>query len=261
MSSWKELYDDYKDATLNYVENVVITPIDFMRKITRAQQKFQIDTRLVWRAATLQRAVDSLGNPLPWFNLPAEFLEHIEIRDNCGHTLLSQGYDQFRRNQETYRHHFTNTPDTYSIRLDSKPVRIDASPMPEQTHHGNARTFTIAENNKVLIHPLHPTDMEIDILYYPDLVAFSEVEPNWSLWFPIEINFDAMFNTTQMNNEVRKFEQGILNYAIAEVVKRSGSDNYKIFEKAYNDCVQECIALMPKLNRESQRDYYYAPFM
>ena len=98
MSSWKELYDDFKDATLNYTENVVITPIDFMRKITRAQQKFQIDARLVERAITIQRAVDSLGATLPWFNLPVDFLEHIEVRDNCGHTLLSQGYTQFRRN-------------------------------------------------------------------------------------------------------------------------------------------------------------------
>ena len=267
MSTWRELYDDYKAAILNYTENLVITEYDFMRKISMAQQQFQRDTKLVDFVTTINRALDQTGNPLNYFNLPQDLLEVIEVQDSKNKTLLMQEYTQYRRNQATWNNQHTNTPTHYDYRLD--PVSTINDPMIVQpihfpwredySCHNKSRLFTIVDyQQKLYVQPDDTSETKLTLAYYPDLEAFSEQSLQWANWFP-EPNFMPNFDTTGMNVLIRKWENAVLNYAIAKTIQQTGSANYQVYEKAYYIEVNKCIANKPNYFREGSRDYNFAP--
>ena len=244
MSSWKELYDDFKDQTQNYTEKVTVTENMFMRYISKGAQSFQRDTNYMESVAELARGRDQGNNEQEYFDVPYNLLIPIELQDSSGLTILPQSYGQFRRNIEVGGR---ETPFDYTI------------PFSPERANGDIRIYTIF-GRRLEVYPLYDTDTSVTLKYIPDLDAFSEVSQMWASFFPIETNFDHMFTNTGLPLDLRPYEDGILSYAISKFIKRQGNANYKVYEDEYRGHVKLAMENKPTLFTEGVRDYKMAPW-
>jgi hypothetical protein len=224
---------------------------------------FQRETNYVETIVSIPRA--TTGTPAvnaPWFQAPTDILEVIEVTDKNGYTLVSNSYIQFRRNQEVWSpNYWTSTPAVYEYRLSGRNSgniqdRSGRTWRPMADHQ--ARLFTILDN-RLIVHPDDITETALTMAYIPDLSAISSMSPAWNLWFPSS-NFMPLFISTGMMTELRPYEYGILNFAIAEFIRKQGSANFKFYEDIYRQEIQRAINNKPTLAKEMSRDYFFAPW-
>lgn len=238
MSTWRELYDDFRDKTTNYTEKLTVTPKQFMRYISQGIQSFQKDTRLMEALKEIPRAVDNSGNALTWFVPPFDLSEIVEIKDEYGHVFFSQEYGQYSQNIETSN---VDIPFSYAVNLDYE-----------------ARIFTMFAR-QIMIYPDYG-ETTLYMRYVPNLDAYSSNSPMWSSWFPEDNNFEIMFNGTGFPLSMREWEVPILEKTISDFIRRQGSQDWQFYDKSYKEAVLKCSQEKPTLYSRGQRNYNMAPW-
>lgn len=246
MSSWRELYDDFKDQTASYIEKLTITEKQFMRYISKALSSFQKDTALMEELRIVERAKDSNGTALSWFIPPYNLEVMTDVKDQSGASLLIRDYEQFA--------YYLNTgslmePHNLSKEYDYMP-----------------RLVTMF-SRQIMITP-DLGDERLYMRYIPNLDAYSSRSPMWASWFPEDQNFNISFNETGVPLDMLVWESAILDKAIADLLKRkvvgSPEDSnvpvYKIFEASYFSSVGKCIQDKPTLFRGGVRNYHNGPW-
>lgn len=236
-STFRELYSDFQNAVKNYTEQMTITEPQFMRDITKGLQDFQNKTRIFWSVATLDIGTDV--NFPEEFIMPPDCIEILEFRDINDLPIHQAGYTQHRKiiDQQRNNGKYLETPVDTQYRLRNL-----------YTDGGIMRTCTVI-NRRIILQPIDPTvDLQMTVVYVPDMSAYSEFSPQWALWNVSPSEFMRLFNTSGFALEVQQYENAFLNYAIASYIKAAVSRNYQIYEQNYLNEVEHA-----KLNK---RSYY-----
>jgi hypothetical protein len=244
-SLFAELYADFIDSAKVYQEKLDVTPISFMRRYTRAIQQFQRDTEYVEAIVDIAKAATP-----PYFILPRTAIRVLEVRDMNSRPILLNSYLQISRNLEIQGNRTYETPIDYDTRLQQYTQATALG-----TVYNREINFQDAAN--------HST---IRVYYVPDLPAFTapEAVPDlndiWAAWFPIETNFEAMFTTRRLHPAIAPFEEAFLDKALALYIRSLGNANYRVYEEAYKEEVQNAIILKPTYFKEAVADYFIAPY-
>lgn len=213
-STYQELYSDFLEQLALYTEKANVTDKQFMRYITIAAQEFQRLTKVVNSEKQLFRDNN--------FDLGDDILEIIELQDETGNKLLSMEYAQFRNEWERTGNPNSTPPtsiyDYYnSINRAETVFRYDIGrnpPDPGDDQYGiHTRIWTVLNNN-VLLYP-DQQDEILELHYHPDIHPFSRTSPQWSDWFPYDTNFATLFETRTLGPELAKWEQALVQRAIA----------------------------------------------
>lgn len=218
-STYSELYSDYLDNIKQYAEKLDVTPMSFMRALTRATQLFQRETEII------ETSVDITIDANNDFVMPTDVLRVLEVKDANNIILLFNEATQFTGNIEqmntgigeavTIRSHFTsNAP--------SAPKRL----------------VTI-HNRKLYISGFTAgTDTKLNIRYIPDIPAFSKNTNLWSAWFIDEDAFDVEFDTASILPGLSFYENALVDMATASFIKSQGNANYRVYETSFWQEVQ-----------------------
>lgn len=249
-STFKELYDEFKDAVKIYTEKLDITETAFVRLVSRGMQIFQRETEYIEKWARLSVIPNSENFPRP-----DDLLRIVELKDSAGLTLVSQGFVQFNRTQENMTVGILETPRDYSRHIMGlhRP--------------GLARIFTMFAQ-EIIIHP-YQGDQYIDLYYIPNLHPMSEKSSQWNTtdpntgqptgWYPLNTRFEIMFHNAMINYVLQPYEYAFLNFAIAEYIKSQGNINYKVFEEMFYMEIEKAKFNKPILFKEGSPQYCLAP--
>lgn len=256
-SSFAELYSDYIDKVKVYVEQLDVTPHQFMRELTRGMQKFQRETEYVESRTIIRKSNNE-------FLIPQDTIRILEVRDENGEYVLSQHYDQFVRNVDRYPRGFLETPTDFVLRTTRgtrrdiamqnrqlPALRTFPSPYPQ-------RLFTVVVGRIILYPPYDGNTL--NVLYIPDIHAFSRVSPQWQAWFAQPDSFDTLFATAQINPILAPYEDAFVKYAIMEYIRSKGSANFRVFEQEFWQEVERAKINKPTYHREAVADYFFAPY-
>lgn len=256
-SSFSELYSDYLDKIKGYVEQLDVTPQQFMRELTRGMQKFQRETEYVESRIQITATNGE-------FLIPQDTLRILEVRDENGEYILGQSYDQFVRNIDRWPRGYLETPTDFTLRTLRSPKAI--IPLPNRQLSIIDKMADIAQQRiwtavvgRIIVYPNY-TGTVLNVLYIPDIHAFSKNSPQWAAWFPESTNFDNLFNTAVINPILSPYEDCFVKYAIMEFIRSKGSANYKVFEKEFWDEVNRARINKPSYFHEAVSDYFFAPY-
>lgn len=245
-STFAELFSDFQDIARLYVEKLNVTELNFMRLYTRGIQDFQRKTEFVEKVMQVTRQ----QNP-PFFTMPLDAMRILEVRDADNKKILLQDFTQWYSGVDQIPTGKHRTP-TQHDRLQSE----------------TPTTLMSMWNREMAAFPAEDTDF-IVVHYIPDMQSITApANPTtptpfdtWAAWFPFDsANFDTQFRTTRLIPVLAPFEQAFLEYALAQFVRSAGSQNYIVFERTYNNAVQEAIANKPIYWKSGYRDYYMAPW-
>ena len=243
-STFKDLYDDWLDDIKLYKEKLDDTPPMFMRRITRAMQLFQRETEYIVSVATITKNAQA-----PFWVMPFNALSVIELKDQNGRDLLLQGIRQYSRNVAIQPTGVYRTPKTYDYNLPYDTVT------------------TLAGIYGREIYPQDDTNItSMTVVYIPDVPAFARPSNPanpwdiWAAWFPIDTNFQALFNTARIVAALAPYERAFVDHAVSTYLKSIGSANYKVFEQNFWDEVERGKINKPIYNKESLTGYMLAPW-
>lgn len=255
-SSFADLYSDYMDKIKAYVEQLDVTPQQFMRDLTRGMQKFQRETEYIEALVQLNR--DANGK----FISPDDVLRILEIRDADGHYILPQAYDQFVRNIDKWETGYLETPSDFTLRTTYStfaPLSYNQRILPGSVPGGlKQQRIWALRATEILIFPEY-TGSFIQLLYIPDIHAFSQSSSQWSAWFAAGA-FDNLFNGSVINPIIAPYEDAFVKYAIMEFIRAKGSANYRVYEQEFWVEVERAKVNKPIYNREMVADYFFAPY-
>lgn len=245
-STFAELFSDFQDIARLYTEKLNVTELNFMRLYTRGIQNFQRRTEYVEKIMRVNKQLTP-----PYFTLPLDALRVIEIREPDNKKVLLQDFTQWYNgvdNIPTGRNRVPTHHDYLNINKDTPLITV---------FDRELAGFPDIDVDYIIVH------------YIPDLPAITApVDPNnptvfdvWASWFPFDgVNFDTMFRTARTSPSLAPFENGFLEYALAQFVRSQGSANYKVFEQTYEQAVSEAILYKPTYWKSGLRDYYMAPW-
>ena len=251
MSTFVELFADFRDMVKVYVEELDVTELAFMRLITRAAQEFQRETEYLEAVADITRQQP----PAIPFTCPSNMIRPVSIRgvmQTSGGTVLTepfipQSLTQFRRNTDKAIDGYLETPTDYMYRIPS-------------LRGSTGRTIMVSIwQRELLTYPQFAGDI-IRMWYIPDIPAFSRGAAQWTSWFPLETNFKNLFTTAQFQPELMMYEQAIVDYAVAMYIKSKGSKNYQVFENNFKQAVGRAIENKPTQFTQGASDYSFAPW-
>jgi len=245
MSSFAELYSDYKNTIDNYVPKVNITEVQFMRDYTKGMQEFQRSTKLVEAFATLTVNVDET------FNAPRDMLFFTEAKDENNFTLVIQDFSQFARNQELWDDGQLVTPLDYALRMPE--YRQDFE------HGGRLLAYY---PRKFQVYP-YDDDTEIYLWYVPDLHAFSNLSFQWNTgtlaapagWFPLNTNFFDKFREAGVVWTLQPYEDTFLDWALMKFCENRHDDTALYYRKKYYEAVNRAILEKPTYMKEAVVEY------
>jgi hypothetical protein len=247
-STFRELYDDFKEQVVVYTAALPITENQFMRSYTRAIQIFQREAMYIDAGATLTKIDDGTGT-FEFFT-PDDFWQPIELKDASGYTIFPQEYTQQNRAIESdIGTGKIETAVDYSRRLGYRTDYAKAGNL--------ARSYTVYAR-RIWLYP-DLSDVTLHLKYVPDFHAFSVNSALWAAWQG-EINFSAMFNGTGLNPQISMYENTFLDYVIAQFLKRQGSSNYIVYEQSWQQFLKTSKELRPSFYSNGQRDYNFAPY-
>ena len=179
-STWSSLYSDFRSAVKIYTEKLDVTAVEFMRKISRAMQQFQRDTKMVESYAIL--TYDSTNE---YFMLPTDVMMIILVKDSNDYTIIQQDFTQFRRNIEQLETGRQTVPAKYSYKISREP---NADTNLYRIRNNNyypleqARMYSVYAGT-LLLYP-YLNDTTLKLWYYPDMPAFDRTAALWEDWFP-----------------------------------------------------------------------------
>ena len=247
-STFNELYSDFIDYTQSYTERLTVTPLQFMRGATRGMQIFQRETELV--SAMTKLIYDGSG-----FRLPDDVLVVQALFDAKTNTEIL--LNSFR--QQANSHEWRNG------RIDES--RRDFEQYKDRDRYGAVGHAPIASvvNRRVIIDGA--VSGEVLLYFTPDIQAFTQPKNNpplpsdhWAAWFPIEDNFQDMFETATCHADLAPYEQAFVYHATSEYLKSRGSANYGVYEGNYYEHIKAAKMNKPYMNKFSQSVYRFAPY-
>lgn len=264
-STFAEIYSEFQDAVKIYTTKLDITPLSFMRRLSRGMRHFQRETEYIQAAIILPIDANNL------FTVPNDLNRIIELKDDNGYTIVPQQNNQFFRNQEHWLDGKLETPSDYSIRMQNY-LRGQATFNPNRSlsRPGMSRMYTLY-NRVITIYPDYG-DTSLDLYYIPNIDAISQNSTQWVRdpanpgndplfdWYPITTQFDNRFRTSTLHPDIAPYEEAFLNYAIADYIKSQGSANYKVFEQVFLAEVERAKVNKPTYFKEGVRDYFMAPW-
>lgn len=247
-STFKELYDDFREGVKSYTAELDITKQGWMRLYTQAMRDFQKQTELIDKYVRIP--IDTTDNV---FYQPNDTIRILRVTDMDGLSLISNSFEQFVRNREVI------TNERYDYQRDNYTRRVIGTYRIEK-----ARLFTVY-NRTILIHPTTredgTTDTEIDVWYIPDLEPYSSNSSQWTEWFPYDTNFDTYFNTSSVNPILSRFEDVFNTLTKADFLESRGAKEIADgFRKAYQISVEKAYLNKPRYFTEGTVDYRFAPF-
>lgn len=273
-STFKEMYDDFVDSVKVYTEEMDVTPVLFMRWLSKAIQKFQRETLYIESYAQLNYDVN---NQL--FRIPPDFMMTIELKDNFGVTILQQGFQQQNRNVELWEGGYLETPTDYGMRIAGytaerlPPTAINSRDR-DLIIEGMPRMYNIY-NNILTIFPYYD-DTILHLWYYPEIQVFSITSEQWSTynpntgqydpnlplrWFPLNTQFPTMFTQSRLNPIISNYEEAFIDYAISRYLRSKGNANFRVFEQNFMEEVERAKLNKPVQEHEAVSEYMFAPYM
>ncbi len=248
-STFKELYDEFKDAVKIYTEKLDITETAFVRMLSRGMQIFQRETEYIEKWAEINVLPDSENFPLP-----DDVLRIIEMRDKNDLAFVMTEFTQFNRIRENIATGLIETPRDYTRHVYA-------------LRKGLARIFTVYAQ-EILIHP-YENDKSVKLYYIVNLHPMSEKSSQWNTvdpitgtptgWYPLNTRFETMFHNAMINYVLQPYEYAFLNFAIAEYIKSQGNINYKVFEEMFYVEIEKAKLNKPTLFKEGTPQYCLAP--
>lgn len=213
-STYSELYSDYLDNIKQYAEKLDVTPMSFMRAVTRATQLFQRETEIIETSYTIN--IDANKD----FVLPTDVLRIIEVSDVNNVVMLFNEATQFTRNIEQ----MTTTGLGEGVTIASHFTSID----PE-----NPKRLVTVHNRKLYISGFTTGDTKLNIRYIPDIPAFSKNVALWSAWFVNEDSFETEFDKDSILPGLSHYENAMVDMATAYFIKSQGNANFKVYEQSF----------------------------
>ncbi|MEM1966531.1 MAG: hypothetical protein QXO86_01475 [Nitrososphaerota archaeon] len=256
MSTFRELYDDFRAEVLLYVERAEVTEFVFMRYLTRGIQIFQRRTEYVVGTGMPQLHPNASGaNALVW-QVPADMLRAIEVfytptgDPTDAIRCVLQEYDQFIANVTRDPIGRLETPVDYSYWHDGRLKWIS----------GNYAPLATIYADELHIYPPQ-TSGSIILRYVPDLHAISSASPQWAPWFPLSANFIPLFNSAHINPRLAPYERTFVAYSLSIYLRSKGAESFLVYEREFEQGVQEAILNKASYFREAQLDYAMAPWV
>ena len=259
MSTYAELYDDFKDKIKWYTEKLDVTPFSFMRTFTEGVSNFQRETRYV------ENMVDILPDINGDFTIPDDYLYQVELRDINNKPILILDPLQFQRICDQWSTNRIETPVNYSYRISNRLVSGNSfAPFRDpdwldNVKGGLARFATIYQR-KLKWFPVHlQGDTKFTFWYIPELQVISRSASQWVNWFPHDANFEPLFYTQQLYPSLIPYEKGFVSYAVWKWLQSQGNVNYKVFENEYNVELARAKENKPIYYQEGVSVYNMAP--
>jgi hypothetical protein len=253
-STFAELYGDYQDTAKVYTEKLDVTPVTFMRQLTRGMQIFQRETEYVERVVVLSKAAGE-----PFWVVPQDMLRAVELREYINdetRPLIFQSYPQLSRNIEVNRSLHNNVPTTHDLRGTNQAGRGGwTSETKRASIYGR----------EIYMYPGYSGTL-IDLYYIPDILAFTQpanpvtAADQWAAWFPIETNFNPLFITARITPSLAPYESAFVDFALASFIKSKGSPNYQIYEQSFYQHIERAKLNKPQYYRQGAADYFLAPY-
>lgn len=270
-STFKELYDDFTDTVKIYTERMDVTPVSFMRMLTRGIQIFQRETHYIEAYTDI-----AISNGI--FQIPFDFMMAIEMKDANNYTLLEQEYTQLNRTAEKWQDGYLEVPTDYSMRMPeylsgSNPDGLFAGANGERVDESVHRMYAIY-NQSIVVFPNH-NDTALKLWYVPDIQAFSINSPQWSTydvttgtyaagislrWFPLDTQFLTMFTQSSINMVIAMYEDAFVDYAISRYLRSQSNPNYKEFLVSFWEDINRAKESKPVRNKEMVSEYMFAPY-
>lgn len=262
-STYQELYADFIQAIKSYTEQLVVTEVQFMRYLTRGQQKFQMKVELLNKAVI---ANDS--GTYPYYSYPPDLLRLdmvVEV-DEDGHEtnrVLRRSIEQSQRESK-------EIPLGTSVQT----RRWDMLLNPRYSGYAgftrgvsySSNTYTIIDNGIILSGERPPA---IAIYYIPDIPAFASPDPNqlamfnyWDDWYPIDdiTKFIYKFQNSRIKQGLDKYESAFVDYAIYEYLLSINNGNAKFYLDNFTSEVMYAIQQKPTAYSNLYRHYSVSPY-
>jgi hypothetical protein len=243
--TYRELFDDWRMAILNYTERATITPLYFMRLLTRGMSIFQRTTYIVREGIILDRADDKQP-----FYVPFQLHDILQLQDNYGNTIVRSTVESLNVNGNLtgLRHPTPIFPNQYNR------TYIERGFGPN-----TPRMFAFF-NDKVILLP-DRGDKLLYCLAVPVFAPIAETEEQWKEWFADEYSFEEKMNSEAIHPLFATYSEGLTGYAISEHLMYNGgievASAYKIRYEQERERAK-LDALAPSGSRAME--YRFAPF-
>ena len=259
-SSYMELYSDFRDDIKAYVQELDVTELSFMRRLTKGMQQFQQETEYV------KLIEEVVANEHGHFYLPYDIKriikiiwdghEDVQFVPN-GFTQLAENIARGDRKEEIRSNYLINKP-------------------------YNTQVVLFSDYNGFLVFDTKiPADATLRVFCVPDISPISDSGWLWNIpddttvtptiyksWYPlneiITVNgkqtsrFSYMMETNQMPRSMSLYESNILDYAISGYIKSKGSVNYKVYEEKFYTGISRAKAHEVSYFSNGVADYNFA---
>lgn len=234
-STFRELYDDFRDSIKVYTEKLDVTEMLFMRYLTRGMQVFQRETEYMETWLTVTK--DSQDR----FQVPNDSIHIVGVLDDSGNEMMLTDFQQFRRLLGLAENDYMETPVDYSMRLPTE-ARV------------------VSTWNRVFhFYPDYTKD-SITVHYIPDMEAISRSSNQWTAWFAADA-FETYFNTASLSPSFAPFEETFLDYALYRYFKTQGEIKHaQMYMQEFRAGIKRGTIEKPRYFREGRRPYQMAPY-
>lgn len=245
-STFEDLYSDFKSLAKIYTEKIDVTPLQFMRFLTRGLQIFQRKTELIETVLVLEQTGTA---PNQYYAVPEEMRRLVELRDVGDYPILIQDFEQYKRVVDKWEDAVTETPIDFLQKV-SYNVAKDGQ---------DCRVATIWDR-KILVYPW-VNDANLSLWYIPDVQTISPNSFQWSVWFDgTDETFNSYFRTASIADPLLPYEQAFVDYALSLFLKAAGSEAYIAFERSFEKEIRNAIDEKPVLFRDAVASYKLAPY-
>lgn len=260
MSTYAELYSDFKDEVILYYEHAVVTDRMFMRLITKAAQEFQKITHIVETEKQLFRADN--------FYVGDDVLEIIELTDENNNRLFSMDYSQFRSELEKlgqdiftiYPNELPTPPGNRAETIDKYDLSRHPPATGDSRYGRHTRIFTIVTEG-VLVYPDRGDEI-LELRYYPDIHAYSSRSSQWTAWFDNNgADFEQLFNERGFGAQLSPYEDAFLQRAVSRFVgARLDKYQAKAKQDEYDRAIQIATTNKRQLYKFGMSQYSISPY-
>jgi len=245
-STFREMYDYFKDHVKSYTQKSDITEHIFMLRISRAMVAAQRDTEVLWREIQINKG-NNTNFPDSYF-VPIDLLRPISIYDQDDLPIMLVGFVQQQRinDQQRMQGRYLETPVDYQYRIKHL--------YPTKQHITRTATFT---QRRIDVLPIQPQDTFINVKYVCKLSPFSATANEWQPFFVSDTDFMDNFRNGTLGFELDQFEDAIVAHAIADYIQSVGNINYRVYEQKYREIIADYKSNAPVYNNYSNVPYQF----
>lgn len=248
-STFREMFDYFKDHIKTYTAQSDVTEHIFMLRISKAMVAVQRETEVLWRETQIALG-NNVNNPNS-YTVPADLERPITIYDQDDLPIVLTGYVQQKRIADQMRQNgaYLENPVDYQYRIRHLYGSKTANDRITRT-----ASFT---QRRIDILPLQSNDTFINVKYVCKLSPFSKTSTEWSPFFTNDADFMDNFRNATLGFDLDKFEDAIVAHAIADHIQAVGNINYRVYEQKYREIIGWYKADEPTYNLYSNVPYQF----